>query len=222
MSATHLKISEDLQQYIRDVSLRESPVLTRLRDETAGLSGAGMQVSPEVGQFLALLVEMVNARNALEVGVFTGYSSLAVARSLPPDGKLVACDVSEEYTAIARRYWTEAGVDTKIDLRLAPAIETLDSLIGEGEAGNYDFAFIDADKQNYDVYYERVLTLLRPGGVAAIDNVLWHGRVIDPGNTDSDTEAIRLLNRKIATDARVSLSLMPVGDGLTLVTKRRG
>ena len=221
MSSTHLRITDELHAYIREVSLREAPVMARLREETAGMAGAGMQITPEQGQFLALLVESIDAKNALEVGVYTGYSSLAVARSLRSDGRLIACDVSEEYTSVARRYWREAGVDHKIDLRIAPALETLDDLIARGGQGSIDFAFIDADKQNYDAYYERVLTLLRPGGLAAVDNVLWQGRVVDPASKDKDTESIRQLNRRIFSDTRVSASMLTIGDGLTLVTKRR-
>lgn len=221
MSNTHLQITEELRSYIRQVSLREPPLMTHLREETAQMPGAGMQITPEQGQFLGLVVELIGATRALEIGVFTGYSSLAVARSLPANGKLVACDVSEEYTRVARRYWREAGVDHKIDLRIAPAVQTLDNLIVEGGEDSIDFAFIDAYKENYEVYYERVLTLLRPGGVVAVDNVLWHGRVVDANVADADTEAIRRLNAKIASDTRVSISMLTIGDGLTLAVKRR-
>ena len=179
-----------------------------------------MQITPEQGQFMSLLVQMLNAKDALEVGVFTGYSSIAIASALPSDGKLIACDVSDEYTSIARRYWKEAGVDNKIKLRLASGITTLDQLIAEDGADGFDFAFIDADKSNYDAYYERLLVLLRPGGVVAIDNVLWHGKVIDRSVTD-DTQAIRRLNAKIAADERVTMSMLSIGDGLTLAMKRR-
>jgi len=179
-----------------------------------------MQISPEQGQLMALLVQMTNVRKALEVGVFTGYSALAVALALPPEGQLVACDVSEEYTAIAQKFWQQAEVDTKIDLRLAPATETLQQLIESGQAGTFDFAFIDADKSNYDTYYEQALALLRPGGLVAIDNVLWYGRVADPDVTDNRTQRIRALNQKLHHDERVDLSLLPIGDGLTLARKR--
>ena len=179
-----------------------------------------MQVGPEQGQFMALLVELLGARNALEVGTFTGYSALAVALALPEDGRLVACDVSEEWTAIGRRYWEEAGVAHKIDLRLAPAVETLDALLAEGCGGTFDFAFIDADKEGYDAYYERALELMRPGGLVVLDNTLWRGKVADPTISDADTEALRALNTKLAGDERVTLSLLPVGDGVTLARKR--
>ncbi len=181
---------------------------------------ANMQVGPEQGQFMALLVELIGARNALEVGTFTGYSALAVALALPEDGRLVACDVSEEWTAIGRRYWEEAGVAHKIDLRLAPALETLDALLAEGRAGTFDFAFIDADKEGYDAYYERALELTRAGGLVVLDNTLWRGDVADPTISDVDTDAIRAINTKLAGDERVTLSLLPVGDGLTLARKR--
>lgn len=179
-----------------------------------------MQLAPEQGQFLALLVELTGARRALEVGSFTGYSGLCLALALPADGRLVACDISEDFTAIARRYWTEAGVAEKIDLRLAPALESLDALLDGGAAGSFDFMFVDADKENYPNYYERGLGLLRPGGLMAIDNVLWGGAVADPARQDADTEAIRALNAKLRDDERVTLSLVPIGDGLTLARKR--
>ncbi len=221
MSRAQLSSTERLQAYIRDVSLREPPILARLRAETAALEDAAMQISPEQGQFMALLVETVGARQCLEVGTFTGYSALVVALALPADGRLVACDVSAEWTSIGRRYWAEAGVAERIDLRIAPALETLDRLIRDGAAGSFDFAFIDADKPNYDAYYERTLRLLRPGGIVAIDNVLWGGSVIKPEkDKDPNTLAIRALNRKIKDDARVSISLLTIGDGLTIARKR--
>ena len=213
-------LPEDLYAYLLEVSLREPPVMRRLREETASLEQANMQIAPEQGQFMALLVELMGARNALEVGTFTGYSALAVALALPEGGRLVACDISEEWTIIGRRYWEEAGVDHKIDLRLAPALETLDALLAEGRAGTFDFAFIDADKEGYDGYYERALELIRSGGLVALDNTLWEGKVVDPAVTDVDTEAIRAINAKLAGDERVTLSLLPVGDGLTLARKR--
>ena len=213
-------LSDELYAYLLDVSLRESPVMRRLREETASLEQAGMQIGPDQAQFMALLVELLGARYALEVGTFTGYSALAVALALPDDGRLVACDVSEEWTAIGRRYWKEAGVAQKIDLRLAPAIDTLDGLLAEGRAGTFDFAFIDADKEGYDAYYERALELIRTGGLIALDNTLWEGKVLDAAVTDPDTSAIRALNRKLTGDERVTLSLVPVGDGLTLARKR--
>ena len=194
--------------------------MRRLREETASMEQANMQIGPEQGQFMALLVELIGARSVLEVGTFTGYSALAMAVALPENGALVACDVSEEWTAIGRRYWEEAGVAHKIELRLAPALETLDALLAEGRAGTFDFAFIDADKEGYDAYYERALELVRLGGLIALDNTLWEGKVADPAATDVDTEAIRAINAKLVLDERVTLSLIPVGDGLTLARKR--
>jgi caffeoyl-CoA O-methyltransferase len=220
MSNKFLQLTEPVYEYLRSVSLREHDALRRLREETARMSESNMQVSPEQGQFMALLVELLGAKKTLEVGVFTGYSSLAVALALPPEGRVVACDVSEEWTRVARRYWAEAGAADKITLRLAPALETLDGLLRNGEAGTFDFAFIDADKGNYAAYYERALELLRPGGLVAIDNVLWAGRVADPANDEPDTVAIRALNESLRRDERVSLSLVPIADGLTLALKR--
>ncbi len=221
MSRDQLSPTDKLEAYIRDVSVREPEILTRLRAETANLEAAAMQISPEQGQFMALLVETLGARRCLEVGVFTGYSALVVALALPQDGRLIACDVSEEYTSIARRYWAEAGMAHKIDLRLAPAVETLDRLLEGGQAGTFDFAFIDADKPNYDHYYERALKLLRPGGIVAIDNVLWGGSVIKrEKDKDANTLAIRALNSKIKNDNRVTISLLTIGDGLTVARKR--
>jgi predicted O-methyltransferase YrrM len=219
MDPKTLTVSEDLVKYIASVTLREPEILQRLREETASNPRARMQITPEQGQFMALLVRLMGAKKALEVGVFTGYSSLAVALALPPDGHITACDVSEEWTSVARRYWREAGVDNKITLHLAPAAETLDKLYANGQAGTYDFAFIDADKSNYDHYYESALTLLRPGGLITIDNVLWGGKVIDPAVNDEDTVALRVLNKKLHTDTRVWLSMLSIGDGLTLACK---
>lgn len=213
-------VTDELYAYLLDVSLREPPVMRRLREETASLEKAYMQIGPEQGQFMALLVELIGAQNALEVGTFTGYSALAVALALPEGGRLVACDISEEWTAIGRPYWEEAGVAHKIDLRLAPALETLDALLTEGRAGTFDFAFIDADKEGYDAYFEGALKLIRSGGLITLDNTLWDGKVVDPTVTDVDTEAIRAINTKLAGDERVTLSLLPVGDGLTLARKR--
>lgn len=213
-------LPDDLYGYLLDVSSREPDVLRRLREETADLPRANMQIGPEQGQFLALLVELTGARNALEIGTFTGYSALWMALALPEGGRLVACDVSEEWTSVGRRYWEEAGVAHKIDLRLAPAVETLDGLLEGGREGDFDFAFIDADKGGYEAYYERALRLLRPGGLMALDNTLWEGKVVDPENRDPDTEAIRALNASLTRDERVTLSLLPVGDGLTLARKR--
>lgn len=219
MSDRTLNLDDALYQYLLDVSLREHPVLTELRAVTHQHPLARMQISPEQGQFMALLVKLIGARRALEIGVFTGYSALAVALALPQDGCIVACDVSQEYTDVARIYWDKAGVAAKIDLRLAPAIDTLDRLIAAGETGRFDFAFIDADKTSYDAYYERCLTLLRQGGLIAIDNVLWGGRVAHPAE-DDDTAAIQTLNRKLQGDARIDLSMLPISDGLTLARKR--
>jgi predicted O-methyltransferase YrrM len=222
MSSSHLKITDELGDYIRRSSLREPEILAALRQETVSHPMGTMQITPEQGQFMALLIQMLNAKDVIEVGVFTGYSSTVVAMALPADGKLIACDLNEEYTRMARRYWQQAGVDNKIELRLGPAVRTLDDMIADGGTGTYDFAFIDADKSNYDAYYERLLTLLRPGGVIAIDNVLWHGRVVDESVQDEDTNAIRRLNAKIANDNRVLMTMLPIGDGLTLAMKRRG
>jgi len=215
-----LTIDAPLWDYMRRVTLREPRVLQKLREETASHPQANMQISPEQGQFLALLMQLLGGRKTLEIGVFTGYSSLAVALALPEDGRVIACDVNEEYTSVARRYWREAGVDRKIDLRLRPALETLDALIAGGEGGRFDFAFIDADKANYANYFERALVLVRAGGLIAIDNVLWYGKVIDPEVQDADTRAIRAFNEKLHGDERVWLSMLPVRDGLTLACKK--
>jgi predicted O-methyltransferase YrrM len=220
VSAKTIPVTDAIWQYLIDVTVREPEVLAKLRAETARMPSGGMQISPEQGQFMALLVELIGARRALEVGVFTGYSSLRVALALPPDGLLLACDVSADFTNIARRYWREAGVESKIDLQLGPALATLDARLALGEQGSYDFAFIDADKSNYGGYYERCLELLRPGGLIMIDNTLWSGKVADPSQQDADTVAIRQLNSRVAGDARVSSSLVPIGDGVFLVRKR--
>ncbi|UIE37709.1 class I SAM-dependent methyltransferase [Leptodesmis sichuanensis] len=220
MSNQTLGLSDRLAEYLKSVSLREPEVLTELRQETSHHPMSTMQIAPEQGQFMALLVQLMGARKTLEIGVFTGYSALVVALALPADGKVVACDVNEEFTAIARRYWEKAGVTNKIDLHLAPALETLDQLLASGQANTFDFAFIDADKSNYDNYYERSLQLVRPGGLIAIDNVLWSGAVADPQIQDTRTNAIRALNQKLHQDERVTLSLIPIADGLTLALKR--
>lgn len=220
MANRTLSLDDRLYDYVLSHSLREPALLKELRAETAKLPGAGMQIGPEQGQFMALLVELLGVRQALEVGVFTGYSSTAVALAMPPEGRLIACDVSEEYTSIARRYWAKAGVAGKIDLRLGPALDTLDKLLAEGRAESFDFAFIDADKPNYLGYYDRCLKLLRRGGLLAIDNVLWGGDVANPKVSDADTTAIRAVNDKVAQDERVTVSLLPLGDGLTLARKR--
>lgn len=213
-------LDQQLYNYLLSVSLREADILRELREETAQHPRAVMQIAPEQGQFMALLIQLLGAKKTLEVGVFTGYSSLCVALALPPTGKIVACDVSEEYTAIALSYWQKAGVADKIDLRLAPAIETLDQLLADGQASTFDFAFIDADKRNYQAYYERSLQLIRPGGLIAIDNVLWSGRVIDVDDRDKQTQAIRDFNQYLYQDHRISLSLVPIADGLTLALKK--
>jgi caffeoyl-CoA O-methyltransferase len=220
MSARTLGLDERLHEYLMSVSVREPQVLTELRRETALLPDAGMQISPEQGQLMHLLVELIGARRALEVGVFTGYSSICVASALPVDGELFACDVSAEYTDVARRYWRRADVEQRITLQLGPALQTLDGLIESGQSGSFDFAFIDADKENYLGYYERTLQLLRRGGLLAIDNVLWGGSVADPSNERSSTLAIRELNARLREDDRVSISLVPIGDGVFLARKR--
>jgi predicted O-methyltransferase YrrM len=211
---------EDISDYLLSVSLREPAVLRRLREETATLSNKQLQIPPEHGQFMALLIQLMGAQRTLEVGVFTGYSSLAVALALPPDGRIVACDVSEEFTSVARRYWREAGVDHMIDLRIRPAMETLTELMAQGQRGRFDFAFIDADKTNYEGYYECALELLRPGGLIMVDNVLWSGRVLDETDQTPDTVALRAFNKKLLGDSRVTLSMIPLGDGVTLALKR--
>ena len=220
MSIAQTGVAEELTAYIRDVSLREPELLARLREENTRGQHPSMQVAPEQGQFMGLLARLMGARRALEVGVFTGYSSTSVALALPDDGKLVACDISEEYTAKARQVWRAAGVEHKIELRLGPALASLDRLVDEGYAGSFDFAFIDADKKNYERYYERALELVRQGGLITVDNVLWHGKVLDPTVEDEDTRAVRAFNRKLHTDERVWVSLVAVGDGLTLAMKK--
>ena len=220
MSSRTIVLNDALYEYLLSVSLREPDVLCRLREETAKMPQHNMQISPEQGQFIALLVELTGARKCLEVGTFTGYSTLSLALALPEDGQIVACDISEEFTSRAKPYWQEAGVAGKIDLRLGPALETLDALIADGESGAFDFAFIDADKVNYQVYFQRALDLIRRGGLILVDNVLWSGAVVDPARDDEDTEAIRAFNQARAGDPRISLSLVPIGDGLTLARKR--
>ena len=219
MSSRTLNLDETLYQYILENSIREHPAQTGLREATRTHTHAEMQISPEQGQFMALLIKLIGARRAIEIGVFTGYSALAVALALPPDGRLLACDISDEFTKIGRPFWEQANVSQKIDLQLAPALDTLDARIKAGEAGQYDFAFIDADKSAYDAYYERCLTLLRGGGLIAIDNTLWSGKVAVPAVT-ADTGALQALNIKLHRDDRIDLSLLPIGDGLTLARKR--
>ncbi len=205
---------------MQQVSLRDSVLLARLRDETRGMPMAGMQVSAEQGQFMQLLVKALDIRRAIEIGVYTGYSSLCVALAMPEDGRIIACDINEEWTSVARRYWDEAGVGHKIELRLAPALETLDIMLENELNNSFDFAFIDADKTNYKNYYERALALIRPGGLVAIDNTLWNGAVVDDTNQTDDTRAIREFNTLVHADERVDISLLPIGDGLTLALKR--
>lgn len=220
MTRRTLNLDEDLHRYLLEVSLREPHVLVRLRQETARFPRPEMQIGPEQGQFMRLLVELMGAKHIVEIGTFTGYSTICMALGMPEGGRVVTCDIDSDSTRVAQRYWSEAGVAHRIDLRLAPAIQTLDGLIAEGGRGHYDFAFIDADKENYDGYYERCLTLLRQGGLVAVDNVLWNGAVIDVNRHDAATEAIRAFNAKIHADERVSISLVPIGDGLTLARKR--
>jgi len=220
MSTRSIPLTDALYDYLLSVSLREHPLLRELRQRMAGDPLVELQIAPEQGQFMALLVRLIGARRCLELGVFTGYSSLATALALPEDGLLVACDVSEEWTAVARDYWQRAGVAHKIELRLAPALETLDALLAADGAGSFDFAFVDADKPNYPAYYERLLVLLRTGGLIAFDNTLWSGKVADPSVRDDNTEALRRLNTQLHHDRRIDLSLLPLADGLTLARKR--
>ncbi|MEM9152097.1 MAG: class I SAM-dependent methyltransferase [Cyanobacteria bacterium P01_F01_bin.3] len=220
MSNRSIELDDRLYDYLLSASLRETDVQAELRATTAEHRQARMQISPEQGQFMALLVQLMGAKKTLDIGVFTGYSALAVALALPDDGRIVACDVNEKDCAIALSYWQKANVAHKIDLRIAPALDTLDALIANGESGTFDFSFIDADKSNYDTYYEKSLQLIRPGGLIAIDNTLWYGRVADPDVQDKRTQRIRALNEKVRDDKRVTMSLLPVGDGLLLAVKR--
>ncbi len=220
MSNRTLQLTEPLYQYLCDVSLRESPLLRQLRQETAQDEMSQMQIAPEQGQFLALLVKVLGVRKLIEIGTYTGYSALCMASAMPNDGQLVCCDISDKWTQVARRYWAKAGVEDNIELHLAPALETLGKLLSQGLARTFDFAFIDADKQNYDAYYEACLRLLRPGGVIALDNMLWSGRVANPREQDVDTRALRALNLKLRDDQRIDLSLLPIADGVTLIRKR--
>jgi caffeoyl-CoA O-methyltransferase len=219
MARRSLELDDRLYDYLVQFGTRESDLLKDLRNETAKLPGAGMQIGPEQGAFMGLLVELIGARRALEIGTFTGYSSLCIAGAMPAEGKLICCDVSEEYTKVARNYWRRAGLESKIELRIGPAVATLDALIQAG-VEPFDFAFIDADKTNYSNYYERAMKLVRPGGLIAIDNVLWGGDVANPAENDEDTQAIRAVNEMVRNDERVTLSLAPIGDGLTLARKR--
>lgn len=214
------RIARRLEGYILANGLREHPAQKALRAATARMPMGGMQIGAPQGALMALLAQAIGARRCIEIGVFTGYSALSVALALPPDGRIVACDVSEDYTAVGRRFWARAGVAGKIELRLGPAVDTVNALLEAGEAGRFDFAFIDADKTNYDAYYEGCLKLLRPGGLVAVDNVLWGGSVADPKRNDADTRAIKRLNAKIRKDERVTMCLVPISDGVTLALKR--
>jgi O-methyltransferase len=213
-------LPDDIERYVGEIVTKETPVQKRLRAETAKLPMAGMQIGPDQGALLALLVRLIGAKRTIEVGTFTGYSALSVAQALPEGGKVIACDINEEWTSIARRYWKEAGLADRIELRLAPAGETLKALLEADGAGSFDFAFIDADKSGYDAYYELCLRLIRQNGLIAVDNVLWSGAVVDAKRRDSDTAALRALNLKMRDDARVDSVLLTVGDGLTLARKR--
>ena len=219
MSRHTLAITDELREYILSVSLREHSLLESLRIETAKMPEAKMQISPDQGQFMTLLLRLMEARMVLEIGTFTGYSALSMALALPPDGHIVACDICDAYAKIACRYWSEAGVADRITLRLAPASETLDDLLAEGRADTFDAAFIDADKENYDLYFERSLALIRPGGLIMIDNVLRGGDSANSATQSLSTQSIQALNKKLHTDSRVNLSLVPIGDGLTLIHK---
>jgi predicted O-methyltransferase YrrM len=220
MSSNTLNMTAELYHYYQSHSFREPEVLQKLREQSYKMSTGHMQISPEQGQFMRLLIELLQAKKTLDIGVFTGYSALSVALALPPDGKVIGCDINVEWTKIARRFWEMAGVADKIDLRLAPALETLQTLAENGEADTFDFAFIDADKLNYLEYYEKSLTLIRPGGLIAIDNVLWGGDVADPAIDDKNTQAIRKVNETVLHDERVTISMLPIGDGLTLARKK--
>ena len=219
MSSATIMLDKQLRDYLLNVSVRESEVLYALRKETENMEYSQMQISPEQGSFMAFLVGLINGKRTLDIGVFTGYSALVVASALPENGSVTACDINTEWTDIAKKYWELANVENKIDLRIAPALETLDGLLSDGCRDRYDFSFIDADKINYQHYYERSLMLIRPGGLIAIDNVLWSGRIIDNHSEDPDTEAIKEFNKNLYQDERVSISMVPIGDGLTLVRK---
>lgn len=216
----HVELTTAVLEYVRANSVRDCELLRELREETARMPYPTMQVPPEQAQFMALLVRLMRARKALEVGVYTGYSALCTAQALPPDGRLVAIDLSEEWTAVARKYWARAGVEDRIDLRIGDARDVLSDLVNDGEAGSFDFAFIDADKESYDFYYERALELLRPGGLLLLDNTLWSGRVADPTVDDPETNSLRAINARLVHDERVDLSMLPFADGLTLALKR--
>ena len=220
MAQSTLGLPADLRAYLLKVGVREHDVLRRLRDETESIPQRNMQISAEQGALMSMLVEVSGARRCIELGTFTGYSSLAVALALPDDGSILCCDVSEEWTSMARRYWAEAGVEKKVELRIGPALDTLDALLADGESGTYDFAFVDADKVSYPHYYERLVELVRPGGLMLWDNVLWGGAVIDPDADDEATRGIRAINEQLVADQRVSIVMVPIGDGLTILRKR--
>lgn len=220
MSNRTLQLTDAVYDYLLSHSLKETSVQQQLRKETAGMEMSVMQIAPEQGQFMTFLVKLISARKALEIGVYTGYSSLAVALAIPDDGKVIACDINREWTDVAQRYWKQAGIAHKIDLNLAPASETLEKLLEQGQQSSFDFAFIDADKTNYDHYYEMSLQLVRVGGLIVIDNTLWGGDVADDSVQDDDTIAIRKLNKKLVSDDRVDVCMLPVADGLTLVRKK--
>ncbi len=220
MSNRTLSLTDTLYDYLLNHSLRETEVQARLREATRDMPEANMQIAPEQGQFMALLVELLGAKRLLEIGTFTGYSTLSMAQALPAEGRIVTCDMSREWTGIGASYWKEAGVLERIDLRIGPALETLDTLLEGGEADCFDLVFVDADKENYLNYYERCLRLVRPGGLVLFDNVLWDGDVADPDKQDADTQAIRALNQTLHHDQRVSLSMVPIGDGLSMVRRR--
>ena len=220
MSTATIILDEKLREYLLNISVKESEILRELREETAQMEYSAMQISPEQGAFMSFLVELIQAKRTLEIGVFTGYSALVVAMALPEDGIVTACDVSEEWANVGMKYWKKAQVENKINLRIAPALKTLDQLLSEGKQGTYDFAFIDADKIEYQGYFDKSLELLRIGGLIAIDNVLWGGSVIDDSIQDSSTKAIRKFNKKLYQDERVSISMVPIGDGLTLACKQ--
>ncbi len=220
MSNTTLDLSPELHKYLLSVSVTETDLLQALRKETLAQEMSIMQISPEQGQMMHLLLKLINAKNAIEIGVYTGYSSVIIASALADSGKLIACDISEDWTGIARKYWQQAGIEQKIDLRLAPAVDTLQQLLDDGNRQKFDFIFIDADKENYSRYFDYSVELLKPGGLIMVDNVLWSGRVIDAESNDADTVAIRAFNKKLLHDSRVEISMIPISDGVTLARKR--
>jgi caffeoyl-CoA O-methyltransferase len=220
MTRRTIQLTDRLYDYLLSVSLREPDVLARLRAETASHPKAEMQISPEQGQFMRFLIRLIDARRTLELGVFTGYSALSAALALPAGGRVVACEIDAGFAEVARRWWREGGVEGKIDLRLGPAVETLDALLADGQAGTFDFAFVDADKDSYRAYYERCLALVRPGGLILFDNTLWGGEVADPEASGTGLEEIRALNSLLHQDDRIDLSFLPISDGLTLARKR--